>query len=76
MSIKGINLKNKVCIVRLAFFKKELQAEYTSTNSRRFLADGGFGCDPDASGTKVFGTWMDDGTRDCVRRGDIESVES
>jgi hypothetical protein len=70
----GINLKGKVCIVRKTFFKDELQKTLT-LEDQKFLAEGGFGCDPVASGTKVFGTWVKDHTEDWVRRGDVEFVE-
>lgn len=41
---------------------------------RVFHAEGGFGCDYDALGTKVFGVYPIDGSREYVRRGHVEGI--
>jgi hypothetical protein len=70
MGIAGVNLNGRTVIIRATSMKDKNATEA----ERTFLCTGGFGCDASSSGTKVFGTWVSDGTEDWVRRGDVESV--
>ena len=68
-SIAGVNLNGKVVIVR-----KSAMNEPAASGDRRFRCEGRFGCNPDASGTKVFGTWLVDNEDGYIRRHWVESV--
>jgi hypothetical protein len=65
-----IDITGKIVIVKA----ETVQPEYRSLAARRFRAEGGFGCQPNALGTKVFGTWLDNGEQGYVRRYDIEAL--
>lgn len=67
--ILGIHLAGKVVIVRKKFFGKEFQE-----GDRRFQAQGGFGCNPSARGTAVYGDFLSDGEHARIERGDIEGI--
>lgn len=69
MSIVGIDLKGKTVIVRKGYFKPEYQDK-----DRRFRCEGGFGCNPEAMGTAVFGVFLLDDEQARISRGDVESV--
>lgn len=48
--------------------------EYKTPEDQLFLAEGGFGAKPNSRGTKVFGTFLKDGTKTHYRREDIIGV--
>jgi len=68
-NVVGIDLKGKTVLVRKSWFAPEYRE-----GDRRFVCSGGFGCNPDAMGTKIFGDFVDDGSHACITRGDIEKV--
>lgn len=49
------NYKGKLLIIRA----ESLKEEFRTPENQLFLASGGFGCDPNASGRKVFGCFLD-----------------
>lgn len=51
-----------------------LKDEYKTPEDQLFYARSGFGCKPDALGTKVFGYFLKDGEEACYRRGEIIGV--
>lgn len=51
-----------------------LKDEYKTTNDQLFYATGGFGCNPDASGRKVFGFFLKDGEETQYNRSDFVGV--
>lgn len=69
MRLAGVNLNGKVVLVRKSFFKPEY-----ANGDRRFRCDCGFGCDPDSSGTKIFGMFLSDGEQSWIRRSDVEAI--
>jgi hypothetical protein len=58
------NYRNRLLIVR----PDNLRAEYRYPQFQYFLADSGFGCSPDAGGTKVFGYYLYDGEKSFLSR--------
>ena len=48
-----------------------LNEQYRSSEYQYFLADSGFGCNPDKLGGKVFGRFLTDGESTQFRRGDF-----
>jgi hypothetical protein len=50
---------------------KILKDEYKTPECQLFYAESGFGCDPDASGRKVFGFFLKDGERTYFNRSDF-----
>jgi hypothetical protein len=48
-----------------------LNEQYRSREYQYFLADSGFGCNPDKLGGKVFGRFLTDGESTQFRRGDF-----
>lgn len=72
-NITGIDLNGKTVLIRKSWFRADLRERITE-DERKFRVSGGFGADPDSSGTKVFGTFLCDGEQTWVRRGDVESV--
>ena len=71
--INGINIEGKMVVLRTTFFKKELRDTLTDVD-RLFVAEGGFGCDPNCGGTAVFGYFVKDGENCRISRGDIEGL--
>lgn len=65
------NLEGKLVIIREDWFKKE----YRNGENQLFLAQGGFGCDPQKIGRAVFGKFWDGET--CrINREDVIGVAS
>ena len=48
--------------------------EYKTPDDQLFLAEGGFGCQPNARGRKVFGQFLKDGEQTHYQRSDIIGV--
>ena len=69
MSVIGINLLGKTVQLRQSFFYKELNAE-----DHPFICKGGFGCDPGALGTKIYGLFPRDGEEAVIHRQDVEKI--
>lgn len=51
-----------------------LSEKYRSSEFQYFFAEAGFGCDPKATGTKVFGRFLSDGEETQFRRGDFLGI--
>ncbi len=51
-----------------------LEEEYRTPENQLFLADGGFGCSPTASGRKVYGQFLSDGEKTQFYRQDFIGV--
>lgn len=51
-----------------------LKEEYRTPENQLFLADGGFGCSPTASGRKVYGQFLSDGEKTKFYRQDFIGV--
>jgi hypothetical protein len=55
-----------------------LKGKTVIVRGKEFICESGFGCDPDLSGTKIFGHFKFYGTKaqmhSFIRRGDIESI--
>ena len=66
----GIDYTGKIVAIRADVLKDECK----SPDNQLLYATGGFGCKPDALGTKVYGRYLKDGARDCFRRGEILGV--
>jgi len=60
----------KVVVVR----KAALAPAYQQMLDRRFLAAGGFGCNPSALGNAVFGMYLSDGEECRIERYEIAGV--
>jgi hypothetical protein len=56
--------------------KKEAMTEDFSSTERLFRCEGGFGMNPANIGNKIFGTWLDDNTKDMIRRSFISWTET
>lgn len=69
MTIRGINIKGKYVKV-----KDERFEQGTPLRNKIFLAEDGFGCHPETSGTKVFAIQMGTGIKDWFRRNDVERL--
>ena len=61
---------NKLLIIR----DTSLAEEHRTPENQFFLAKGGFGCDPEASGRKVFGQFLSDGEKTHFNRSDFVGV--
>ena len=61
---------NKLLIIR----DTSLAEEHRTPENQLFLAKGGFGCDPEASGRKVFGQFLSDGEKTHFNRLDFVGV--
>lgn len=60
---------------RLLIIKAEsLREEFRTPENQLFLAKGGFGCDPAASGRKVFGSFLSDGEQTHFYRSDFVGI--
>lgn len=66
------NYKGKLLIIRA----ESLKEEYRTPENQLFLASGGFGCDPNASGRKVFGKFLSDGEETHFYRSDFVGILS
>lgn len=66
----GMDYTDKICVIRTDFFKPE----YRNAKSQLFKATGGFGCKPENLGTKIFGTFLDDGEEAMVRRHNVLGI--
>lgn len=64
------NYKGKLLILRA----ESLKEEYRTPENQLFLASGGFGCDPNASGRKVFGCFLSDGEETHFYRSDFVGI--
>lgn len=64
------NYEDRVLILRPSIFKDE----FKKPEFQLFYATCGNGCNPNASGTKVFGFFIDDGEETNYRRGDFIGV--
>ena len=51
-----------------------LKEECRTPENQLFLAGGGFGCDPDASGRKIFGQFLSDGEQTHFNRSDFVGI--
>lgn len=67
---ESLNFQGKVTVLR----PDVLEDEYKKTEYQLFYASTGFGCDPHASGTKVFGQFLFDGEKARFCRGDFIGV--
>jgi hypothetical protein len=66
------DLTGKYVIVRNDALADQFKSD--DPKKRLFHATGGFGCNPEALGTKVFGKWIYDNSEDFIRRGSIERL--
>lgn len=64
------NYENKLLILR----DTSLKEEYRTPENQLFLADGGFGCSPTASGRKVYGQFLSGGEKTQFYRQDFIGV--
>lgn len=64
------NYKGKLLIIRAEILKEE----FRTLENQLFLASGGFGCDPTASGRKVFGSFLSDGEQTHFYRSDFVGI--
>ena len=64
------NYKGKLLILN----PSALKDEYKSPDYQLFYAQSGFGCDPNSSGRKVFGSFLKDGERGNFYRADFLGV--
>ncbi len=67
---ESLNFQGKVAVLR----PDVLEDEYKKPEYQLFYASTGFGCDPHASGTKVFGQFLFDGDKTRFCRGDFIGV--
>jgi hypothetical protein len=58
----------------LVLVSTSLNEQNRTPQNQLFLADGGFGCDPTAMGSKIFGTFLSDEERCHMRRGQFHGV--
>jgi hypothetical protein len=65
----GVDLVGKLVRLRQSFFKPGMNA-----SDWLFRCEGGFGCDPAAMGTKVFGRFVRDGEQCHIRRDQIDAI--
>lgn len=63
------DLKGCTVQLRQSFFKKGLKAK-----DHPFFCQSGFGCDPNATGSKIFGFFTSDGEECHIRRSDVEKI--
>ena len=61
---------NKLLIIR----DISISEEYRTPENQLFFATGGFGCDPEASGRKVYGQFLSDGEKTHFNRSDFVGV--
>ncbi len=64
------NYKGKLLIIRA----ESLNEEFRTPENQLFLASGGFGCDPNSSGRKVFGCFLSDGEETHFYRSDFVGI--
>ncbi len=64
--------KGKLLIIRA----DALNEEFRTPENQLFLANGGFGCKPDALGRKVFGCFLSDGEESYFSRSDFIGIIS
>lgn len=62
--------KEKLLVIRAEVLKEE----YRTPENQLFLASGGFGCSPTASGRKVYGEFLSDGEKTHFYRKDFVGV--
>lgn len=67
MNYLKLDLTNRIVLVRKEFLKEEII-------DRRFLCEGGFGCNPFTHGEKIFGRWLSDGEKDQIGGRWVESL--
>lgn len=67
---ENMDFTGKVVIIS----PRSLKDEYKTPDDQLFFASSGFGCRPDAIGTKVFGHYLKDGEQSCLRRAEIIGV--
>lgn len=65
-----LDFKGKIVAIRPDCLKDE----YKSALDQLFYAEGGFGCDPNAIGRKVYGRFIKDGERAWFMRDEIQGV--
>lgn len=70
ISILGEDLEDKVVVIS----PKHLREEYWKPENQLWLATGGFGCSPTASGRAVYSTRLKDGLETRWDRGDIVGI--
>ncbi len=68
--ITGEDLEGKVIVIG----PKSLKEEYWSQENQLWLATGGFGCDPNASGRAVYATCLIDGDENRWDRGNVVGI--
>ena len=66
----GQNLAGRILVVDPSVLKDP----YKTSDNQLFLAQSGNGCYPRASGTKVFGTFLNDGERSFLYRTDFAGI--
>ena len=60
-------LKGKVVLLKKENFREEIK-------DLRFLCNDGFGCNPDTSGSSIYGVWVVNNNKDRVSGYDVESI--
>lgn len=65
-----IDYAGKVVVINPNLFKDQ----YKTPDDQLFLAEGGFGCQPNSRGRKVFGQFLKDGEQTHYQRSDIIGV--
>jgi hypothetical protein len=71
VTLFGQDLTGKTVQLRQSFFRKG--AGYKASE-HLFKCSGGFGCAPSSIGRAVFGTFLSDGEKARVDRGDVEYI--
>lgn len=66
----SMNYKEQLLIMR----PESLLADYSKAEYQYFYATGGFGCDPNKLGTKVYGKFLYDGEEDEMRRSSFFGI--
>lgn len=69
-SIIGENLEGRILVLN----PHALKDEYKTPKDQLFLATGGFGCEPDKIGTKVYGKFLSDGEETTFHRYDFIGI--
>lgn len=67
--IVDADLTDKTVLLRQSFFKSDLIA-----TNHPFLCKAGFGCEPDKTGSKIFGIFVNDQEETMIRREHVQAI--
>jgi len=75
-SRSGVNFEGKTVVVSKRFYgeAKDPSGNFYAAGDRRFVAHGGFGCNPASLGSAVMGYFIVDGEAARIERGDVEGL--